>query len=420
MRYALLVFVQFGIWLPIFGGSASHPDAHLDDLAVRVSQGERAALQELRSVAKQDNPAAQYYLGAIYLQGFGVPADKSEASHWFQKAAKAGLVDAYYAMAKIQQEEAVVAWANAGPEGCWICRGNRLVAAAIQGGNVLPARIPDKIMEFRAQIIERMRKIAAFEPSGEIYKVQLGQSEHEIEELEKRSAQGDREAQYRLAMIYEGMIAYTHDTKSPAEWLMKSATAEYPDAQYKIGAMLMLGSSYIEQDIPTGVEWIKKAASQGFAPAQAQLGQMYLYGVGIKQDTPSARQWFEAAAEQWDSKGLVGLGKLSELSGQSPDRTRTAAKWYWLASQHDYYQAPVFLYGLAANASLDDIKSGRADADTWTSHWQITASQLAHQRLEQLILRENACVLKRVKRNESGFTASCPCCCVDPFGGWHR
>ena len=48
------------------------------------------ALQELRPLAEGSNPQAQYFLGRMYANGWGIAQDYEEAVKWYHKAAEQG------------------------------------------------------------------------------------------------------------------------------------------------------------------------------------------------------------------------------------------------------------------------------------------------------------------------------------------
>jgi TPR repeat protein len=56
------------------------------------------ALKELRPLAVAGNAVAQYILGAMYVNGLGVPEDFKEAAKWFRLAAEKGDTDAQYSL----------------------------------------------------------------------------------------------------------------------------------------------------------------------------------------------------------------------------------------------------------------------------------------------------------------------------------
>jgi len=55
-----------------------------------------AALRELRPLAEQGDPGAQFYLGLLYENGDGVPRDFVKARQWYEKAAAQGEAKAQF------------------------------------------------------------------------------------------------------------------------------------------------------------------------------------------------------------------------------------------------------------------------------------------------------------------------------------
>ncbi|NPA29504.1 MAG: sel1 repeat family protein [Epsilonproteobacteria bacterium] len=52
------------------------------------------ALEALKQHRK--NMTAQYFLGMLFYEGFGVKKDEEEAKRWFKKSARQGSLDAEY------------------------------------------------------------------------------------------------------------------------------------------------------------------------------------------------------------------------------------------------------------------------------------------------------------------------------------
>ena len=75
--------------------SAGSAWADLDDAKAAAQRGDLAtALQELRPLAEQGVPVAQFQLGNMYRLGKGVPKNDAEAVKWWRKAAEQGHEDA--------------------------------------------------------------------------------------------------------------------------------------------------------------------------------------------------------------------------------------------------------------------------------------------------------------------------------------
>ena len=92
------LLVPFCLTLIIFIGSAG-VSASADfqkGLTAYKSEDYATALREWKPLAKQGDARAQFYLGAMYEEGKGVPQDYKTAVKWFKLAAKQGDVDAQY------------------------------------------------------------------------------------------------------------------------------------------------------------------------------------------------------------------------------------------------------------------------------------------------------------------------------------
>lgn len=92
--------------------------------------------------------------------------------------------------------------------------------------------------------------------------------------FEKKAEKGDREAQYRLALILES------------------------------------GYDTIVPDTARAVRLLLSSADQGFAPSQNYLGYLYQKGQGVKQNLDSAAYWLRMAADAGDPKASANLAYL--------------------------------------------------------------------------------------------------------------
>lgn len=54
------------------------------------------AVKEWRPLAEQGDPAAQFNLGLLYLDGHGVPQSPAEAANWFRRAAEQDYTEAQH------------------------------------------------------------------------------------------------------------------------------------------------------------------------------------------------------------------------------------------------------------------------------------------------------------------------------------
>src|SRR5215469_10738135 len=88
---------------------------------------------------------------------------------------------------------------------------------------------------------------------------------------------GDREAQYLMALAYEGSRLLPRDLAAARSWMLKSAEHGYLPAQTGMGSMYLIGvrdngpiPDYVDAE-----KWLRLAATQGDADAQFWLGIGY-------------------------------------------------------------------------------------------------------------------------------------------------
>ncbi len=102
-----------------------------------------------------------------------------------------------------------------------------------------------------------------------------------------------------------GMEAYNRKDYATAfrEW---RPLAEQGDADAQYNLALMYDRSYgVPQDYVQARQWYEKAAAQGDARAQYNLGVRYARSHGVPQDYVKAHKWFNLAAangEKWGAK----------------------------------------------------------------------------------------------------------------------
>ena len=109
--------------------------------------------------------------------------------------------------------------------------------------------------------------------------------------------QGDKEAQFNLAMmIFKGVGAPQSNTDAAA-WLKKAADQGDERAQCNLASMYQEGVG-VKKDNTEAAALYTTAADQGNMHAQVTLGNMYHKGQGVAKDQAAAMRWFQKAADQ--------------------------------------------------------------------------------------------------------------------------
>lgn len=191
-------------------------------------------VKALEEKALQGSAAAQYDLGALYVQGKeNIPINYARALHWFEKAAAQNMVNAQYNLGVLYQQ-----------------------------GLGVPAS-PQKAVIW----------------------------------YEKAALSGHPEAQYNLGMAFIEGVGVAYAPEKAAVFFKKAALSTQsviPEASYNYG--LLLENRLIETANPTeALRWYKKAALEGSDRAKAAFQQLAQY-LNVDPETVKPYQAAETSA----------------------------------------------------------------------------------------------------------------------------
>ena len=151
-RCLRLAALSAGLMMPVFGDFAS---------ALRAYQEKdyATAAKEWRELADGGDPASQFNLGLLYLDGIGVPQSITEAIEWFRRAADPGYPKAQYnlggmyAAGKVVRRDYITAhmWLNL----CAATADPKCIAQR----DLVQAKMRDR------DILEAQRRAAAWKPT---------------------------------------------------------------------------------------------------------------------------------------------------------------------------------------------------------------------------------------------------------------
>jgi TPR repeat protein len=112
--------------------------------------------------------------------------------------------------------------------------------------------------------------------------------------LEKSAAQGNAEAQYSLAQIFESGEGRKQDYKKALQYYELAAEQNDPMALRAMGDCYFYGV-VAEEDEKKGLKYYRKAADDGDTNSKIQLGKCYYYGWGVTADFLEAVEYFQQA-----------------------------------------------------------------------------------------------------------------------------
>ena len=150
-----------------------------------------------------------------------------------------------------------------------------------------------------------------------------------IREVEARAADGEPDAIFRLARIYErGYDSIPRDTVEALRLYRLSAENGWLPAMNYLGYMLISGHG-ADRNPSEGLQWIEKAAMEGDATAQSNVGFLLLKGDGVERDARKAAFWLERAAGAGVAPASSMLGDLYlNGDGVAQDSVQAEACYY--------------------------------------------------------------------------------------------
>lgn len=142
--------------------------------------------------------------------------------------------------------------------------------------------------------------------------------------IRKSAENGDAEAQFKLALMYEAGRATRQDSVEAAKWLRKAADQGHVEAQYNLATMYDNGNG-VTQNFADAARWYRAAAERGYTSAQKNLGVKYGLGQGVPQSDIEAFIWSAIAAVSGD-EGAIKNRNLA-ASKLSPEELEAAQRW---------------------------------------------------------------------------------------------
>ncbi len=274
-----------------------------------------------------DSAVANYYLGQMYLYGYGQLRNVDLAINYFTRSAEKGYLPAqlylgrYYLQVKKQPDEALKYFKMAARQddldaimyvtaaymngyGTKKDKGmarSYFIEAAKQGNAIAQYVLSEHFFESRASSNRRL---------GRIW-------------LNKSAEEGKNPlAQYDLARLYWQGKEFRRDTSKAMELYQASAKQNY------IPAMLALAAIAVEnKDMQQAESWYKKAAENNNAPAMLALASLYLDEASALHDDKLGFLWMQKAAMEGNAEAAAQLATLFKTGRGTAADEKQAASW---------------------------------------------------------------------------------------------
>ncbi len=254
------------------------------------------AYKILRPLAEEGDSGAQYSLGLMYLSGWGVKKDWTEAGKWFRRAADQG--DEYSKLLL-----AIVLDA----EGKFVEAANLYRFAADKGEASAQFRLGQLYLDGRG----------------------VPKDPAEAAKLFRRAAeQGYAEGQEKLGiLLFEG-VGIRQDASAAVKLWLKAAAQGKTTSKYLLGQAYYRGAG-VEQDYVEAARWFRLAAQEGDEEAQYMLGVMHNNGEGLPKDPVKGLMWFLLADAQNYEPAAKVIKEISPYMSQDQIAAakRLAREW---------------------------------------------------------------------------------------------
>jgi TPR repeat protein/transglutaminase-like putative cysteine protease len=221
--------------------------------------------------AAAGDAAAQFRLGRIYANGYGVPLDWSAAVTWFRKSAEQGYADGEAAL------------------GTAMLTGQGVTEDDTQG------------LVWLRKAADQNNAMAAVE-LGYVYLTGKGAARDLAQSVEwdrKAAEQGNSRGELALGTMYLFGQGAPRDLGQALAWIQKAADQGLPRAEAQLAGLYLAGIG-IPKDVVRGLALERKAAAENDAQAERVLGFIYLNGQGVPSDRAQALAWFDKASAQGD------------------------------------------------------------------------------------------------------------------------
>ncbi|WP_010654575.1 SEL1-like repeat protein [Fluoribacter dumoffii] len=282
-------------WVCLLVASASQHVFADDFSAYRLGNYNKSIEPLMNQSGK--SAVADYYLGRIYLYGYGQLKNNQLAIRYFTQSAQKGYLPAIQLIARYtllhdKDPQQAFAWfkkaADAGDVDAQM-----FTAAAYKYG-VGVKRNADAATRYYINAAKNGNSIAQFTLAENF--------------IDSRNA-----SNRKLGLI----------------WLNKSVANGNPQAITRLGELYLEGK-LVEKDEKKAEELLKKAAEQGFAPALVGLGELALE----QNQKDQALKWFNQAANQHNDEAYLDLAHIY-LQPKSPVYDpKTAFMWTLKAAQN--------------------------------------------------------------------------------------
>lgn len=130
-----------------------------------------------------------------------------------------------------------------------------------------------------------------------------------------------------VGLLYERGLGVEKDLDKAAQYYSKAAARGLPEAESRMGHLLLDSETKVQKQTKSATYWIQKAANHGVSEAQATLGKLYYQGNHLPVKNSQAARWLRKAADQGHDEAQRMLDEIPGLKA-ADDRFHQAGAQY--------------------------------------------------------------------------------------------
>ncbi|KTC74282.1 enhanced entry protein EnhC [Legionella birminghamensis] len=285
------------------------------DRGISVQPNQYEALYWYQQAA--NNPVSAFILGTYFTEGNGVAKDLEKGRALLQQSADAGFPYANLNLGVLKHDVDEYFLTE-------------LDTARQQGNSKAGLLLADYYLQ-QANDPEKMKQ------ARDIYEYFAGK--------------GDKEAQTKLAFLYDRGLGGEANSEVAAHWYTEAAEQGQPIAQFLLAQLYQLGRVGDKPDYELAKKWYKQA-QVNFPFASVALG--FIYDT-VEDDYVNAADNYSLAAKTGDAIGQYNLGLLYENGKGMPVNLQQARDYFQQAADQGYGKAMTQLAGLYFNG-IDGVR----------------------------------------------------------------
>lgn len=250
-----------------------------------IPEDKAKSLYWYEKAAEAGNADAQYSCGTIYADDEGAYWDPDKAEMWLTKSAEAGQVSAMFSLGtlystceKKEDPESSLYWYTMAAEKGDAAAQHTLGYIYYYGNEILEADKCKALSWFEQAAAQNYN--ASLRMIDQLYQEGVGENRDkkgELDEREKRAMEGSVDDQLYCGKMYHRGGTYNGKSNlvKALYWYNKAAEQGNSEAQFQCARMYELGDG-AQKSNNKALEWYQKAVAQNHTKAQYNLALMYL------------------------------------------------------------------------------------------------------------------------------------------------